>query len=281
MNYQKVYNTIIDNAKSKNRIKLRKTNPNYVYYESHHIVPKCLNGIDDKENLVLLTGKEHFICHKLLTYMYKGNRKIALAFHKMSFGFNKEKYRVSSNDYQYARELIAKTQVSTETKEKISKSLIGRPFTKKGLPISNEHKEKISNATKGKNNPMFGKKHTIKSIEKNRKSNLGKKHSDETKSKMKISHEGLKHTEETKLKFKKSWERRRINYKMTDETKRKIGIKTTMRLTGKKHSEETKKKQSLAHKGKKQKRVICKYCGKECSPSTLLRWHDNNCKFKV
>ena len=33
----------------------------------------------------LLTAREHFICHKLLTYIYKGNRKLVNAFCRMAF----------------------------------------------------------------------------------------------------------------------------------------------------------------------------------------------------
>lgn len=36
------------------------------YYEKHHIVPKCLGGTDDIENLVLLPARAHFIAHALL-----------------------------------------------------------------------------------------------------------------------------------------------------------------------------------------------------------------------
>lgn len=86
MNYQKIYNSIIQKAKSENRVKLRKNKADFIYYENHHIIPKCLGGTDNKENLVLLTAKEHFLCHKLLTRIYEGNRKIACAYHKMSFG---------------------------------------------------------------------------------------------------------------------------------------------------------------------------------------------------
>ena len=69
MNHQKVYDNIIKNAKFENRKKLRKNKTNYIYYEKHHILPKCLGGNNDKENLVLLTAKEHYVCHKLLTYI--------------------------------------------------------------------------------------------------------------------------------------------------------------------------------------------------------------------
>lgn len=40
------------------------------YYELHHIKPRSFGGTDDKENLVKLTAREHFICHWLLVKMY-------------------------------------------------------------------------------------------------------------------------------------------------------------------------------------------------------------------
>lgn len=63
MNYQKIYKEIIEN---------RKSNPlsKEVYGEVHHIIPRCLGGSDEKENLVKLSAREHFICHALLAEMY-------------------------------------------------------------------------------------------------------------------------------------------------------------------------------------------------------------------
>ena len=37
--YTKWYYAIIDNAKSKNRIKLNRNSQKYIYYEIHHIIP--------------------------------------------------------------------------------------------------------------------------------------------------------------------------------------------------------------------------------------------------
>jgi len=163
------------------------------YYEDHHILPKCVGGCDKQNNLVLLTTKEHFICHKLLTYIYKGNYKLVYAFHKMTH--NKFNGIVSSKDYMYAKELRSKTPVSEdirkklskanmnhivtqETRDKISKnnalfwldkkqskemcdkrsrSLKGRPSPMKNKKHTEEAKEKQRIAVKGKNNPMFGK----------------------------------------------------------------------------------------------------------------------------
>ena len=40
------------------------------HLEIHHIKPKCLDGTNDADNLVTLTLREHFICHKLLVHIY-------------------------------------------------------------------------------------------------------------------------------------------------------------------------------------------------------------------
>lgn len=45
--------------------------PQNVYTERHHIIPECLGGSNDDSNMVTLTAKQHFICHLLLTKMFK------------------------------------------------------------------------------------------------------------------------------------------------------------------------------------------------------------------
>lgn len=46
------------------------------YTESHHIVPKCLGGSNDKSNLVNLTPEEHYTAHLLLVRIYPHNKKL-------------------------------------------------------------------------------------------------------------------------------------------------------------------------------------------------------------
>lgn len=43
------------------------------YLEKHHIIPRCMGGTDDKNNIVLLTGRAHYIAHLLLIKMYPNN----------------------------------------------------------------------------------------------------------------------------------------------------------------------------------------------------------------
>ena len=112
MNHQKIYDNIIKKAKLEKRKKLKKHNINFKYYENHHILPKCLGGLDYKENLVLLTFKEHYICHKLLMYIYPKNLSIIYAFKMMS----QNCHRVS--DFEYAKKLYANLPASEKTKEK-------------------------------------------------------------------------------------------------------------------------------------------------------------------
>jgi hypothetical protein len=165
MNYQKIYENLIQKIKSENRKKLKKDDPNYVYYEKHHIVPYCMSKCDDESNKILLTAREHFIAHKLLIFIYPHDRKLALAFHKMTFGNNNIKYIPSARDYAYARELISNTPMSEETKKKISEGNSGekngqwgKPGTRLGIKDSEETRKKKSERMRGEKNPQWGMK---------------------------------------------------------------------------------------------------------------------------
>lgn len=118
MNYQKVYDNIITRAQSEHRKKLAyNLHKDYVYYENHHIIPRCIGGLDTIENLVLLTAKEHFLCHKLLTYIFPKKPGIILAFRLMASDPYKL-YNVSSRDYKYSKELYNSLPASEKTKKK-------------------------------------------------------------------------------------------------------------------------------------------------------------------
>lgn len=79
MNYQLVYDSLIDRAK--NRLV-----ENNVYYETHHIIPKCMGGSNDNSNLVKLTYREHFVVHWLLHKIHPNNSSLQFAFRFMAFG---------------------------------------------------------------------------------------------------------------------------------------------------------------------------------------------------
>jgi len=52
-------------------------------YEKHHIVPKCMGGTNEDENIIKLSPRLHFLAHYFLSKGYPKNKKIQHAFAMM------------------------------------------------------------------------------------------------------------------------------------------------------------------------------------------------------
>ena len=91
--YTKTYDQLIQKAKLRGLDKSKLTG----YYEKHHIIPKSLGGQNKKDNLVLLTYREHIIAHKLLIRIYNGNQKMIYAYYSMIRSSKREKTFVDIN----------------------------------------------------------------------------------------------------------------------------------------------------------------------------------------
>jgi len=83
MDYNRLYVNIVLRAQMEDVLR-RQNKKLGSYYEEHHIVPKSLGGSNDRTNLVMLTAREHFICHWLLVKIYP---KGSSARHKMLYAF--------------------------------------------------------------------------------------------------------------------------------------------------------------------------------------------------
>ena len=146
--YTNWYNKIIIKAQNDDRVKGKN-----IYYEKHHIIPKSIGGSNSKDNLVLLTAKEHYIVHLLLPKMcISGSRPYSLmsyAFNIMSRGhakrYNSRLFETFRNNYY---KNIPSRKMSEATKQKMSES-------SKGIRHSEESKRKMSEATKGILHPRF------------------------------------------------------------------------------------------------------------------------------
>jgi len=172
------------------------------YKEVHHIIPKSCGGSNDKDNIVNLTAREHYIIHLLLPYCTSGNAKHkmlnAFIFMTSKSRFCKRDYKIHSRVYQKLRSEFAASlkgrRLTSEWKAKISKTLTG---TK--LPESTRRKISLAN---------MGRKMSEKSkaifviLNKGNKYSLGKKVSLETRRKQSIAHTGKKLSNETKAKIK-------------------------------------------------------------------------------
>lgn len=190
--YTKWYFAITNSANTKSREE---------YTENHHIIPKCLGGGDDKNNLVRLTAREHFVCHWLLTKMTSGveQRKLAFALNSFRRASKNQKRYMTSRQYEIVRKIVSEAR---------SKSLIGNKFGlgKSRGPMSEGTRAKISAANTGRKLSESQKKQ-ISEFHK------GKILSEETKQKMRKP-KSLEHAE----KISKA----RTGTTMSAETKSKI-----------------------------------------------------------
>ena len=158
------------------------------YHERHHILPKCMGGGNEEENLIDLFAREHFIAHKLLVQENPGNKSLAYAYSMMAFpkNTNQERYELSPEEYEEARKLLSNTPKSEEHKRKIGESNKGKIVSEESRQKMREAKHNISDETRNKmseaakvrfltpeNNPMFGKHHSKESKEKMSESRKG------------------------------------------------------------------------------------------------------------
>lgn len=154
--YSKWYFNIIQNAVNAKRSKRDQ------YYEAHHILPKSVGGSNKKSNLVLLTPREHFLCHLLLPKIMNNPvhaGKMVYAFFRMKHKHTNsrlfDRFRSSYSELTTGQNnpFYGRTH-TTETKKKISR--LGKYHTE-------ESRKQMSESKKGKkigsDNPMFGKVH--------------------------------------------------------------------------------------------------------------------------
>lgn len=179
----------------------------------HHKFPRSFSKAlgeevdNDKDNLISLSLADHFLVHY---YYYllakKGYRSsMALAFRLMGRKAMKyispETAEAIAKDYEEAKSVFRHTD---ETKAKISKA-------SKGHAVSEEMRNRISEANSGVNNGMYGKHHEDTSV----CISLGfkgHKHSDESKLKMRDAKKGKKQSAERKANtsaIMKEWWRKR------------------------------------------------------------------------
>jgi hypothetical protein len=173
--YSKLYYKITSNAKQ------RITEG---YTELHHIIPQSMGGSNDKENLVNLTAREHFICHWLLVKMTEGTDRS-----KMLYALNGMK---AENKYQerYHTKITARVyeKYRIEHSENHSKTMKGRPAWNKGRKLEGEELEKHLERTK--NRKQMSPETKAKWITDRIATVTGTKRSEETKKNISLSLKG-------------------------------------------------------------------------------------------
>lgn len=186
------------------------------YRERHHVLPRCMGGGDEAENLVDLTPEEHYVAHQLLVKIHPTNYKVGLAILVMS------RQGTGNRLYGWLRRRLSGLPRSQEHKAKIAAALRGRPKSLetraklsaklKGRKLTDEHRANIAACMIGQQRALGRKQspeeramrstrltgipkkprnaeHAAKLAAANRgnKHHLGKRHSDESKRRMSMS----------------------------------------------------------------------------------------------
>ena len=241
MNYQLIYDRLIIRAQTRQLP---------CYTETHHIIPRCLGGSNKKANLVELTAREHFLCHWLLVRLYPDHAGLAYAFWNMCNGRNNQhqvRHIPSSRVYEEAKTIFIATHSHRV--------------------ISNETRNKISEANKGRSSWNKGKTWTEQQQLECSKNSYKPGHIPWTKGK-KLSEDHInKRTQSRK------------NYIVSEETKQKISAATKGKPKPK-WTAEQRQKQILAKKGSKKQTYICQHCAKEIGGIGNHKKHENSCKNK-
>lgn len=292
MNYEKIYYRLCYSRKDYCRRKGEGT-----YFENHHILPECMGGLDSKENMVLLTGREHILAHYLLVKFIidePGRTKLVHALDAMCNQESPKQQRYKLKSKMYERVKIEASLVQSKRILDFIKEF-GHPMTgyvwsieqnksrselRKGTKLSEEWKENIKQGKlkyyKGHevwNKGVPTSEETKKKISDWGKANSpwkGRTHSDETKELIRSLKLGSKHTEESKelMSIANKANAKEVHKPIECEIcKKKISRQNHKQFHG----------ENCGIK-KTQTRVSCVYCKKECTPSTLSRFHGLNCK---
>lgn len=135
------------------------------YYERHHIIPKFMGGNNEKNNLVKVTGKEHYILHLLLMKICEKseNKKI----------YGKSVYSVLcfTMSYYHKDRHIVPSRVVELLRIEMSKLRKGISPPNKGLVHNNKTRQKMKDShwlKNGGTHPMLGNSHKEESVEKMR-----------------------------------------------------------------------------------------------------------------
>ncbi len=243
MDYKSHYEALIGRARSREIIG---------YVERHHVVPKCMGGGDDKNNLVLLTPEEHFVAHQLLVKLHPENQKLVFA----AWGMTQGKWR-NNKKFGWLRRKRAEAQI--------------------GLKLSTEARKKISIAN-------TGRKLSDQAVKKLHAARRAAGVSAETRAKLSDALKGKPKTESHKNAMARA--RQAIDY--TPELRQKLAVNKGKKLNekqyqafvlsnkGKKLTEDQKLKLRVP-KGV-QPKVECPHCKKQGGQSLMKRWHFANCK---
>lgn len=227
--------------------------------ERHHIVPESLGGSDDPHNVTFITPREHFICHWLLTKVYK-----------------------TGEPHWKMINALRMMRAENPNQKRYNTKITSRVYDK----LKREYAKLQSERVSGENNPMHGAKFYRSADGKMRQRAAisgDKNGAKQPNARKKISESKLgksrgEFTDEWRTNLSKNHKSKQTGFNgaVSEKTKQKIGNA----LRGRKQDPETVKKKADAIRGLKREKLLCPHCNKLIAVNTYPRWHGDNCKHK-
>lgn len=271
--YTKWYFQIIEHAKQF---------PVNGYSERHHIIPKSLKGSNSKENIVRLTARQHYICHKLLIKMVAGQLRYKML-EALAIFSNNTTRNLYFNSRDIAKIREANSHASSERnkgnqyyKLRANDSFELREFksqkNKKSRWVNNGHEERFTMDYKYylDNGFCFGRlKFSQDHLDKIASSRSHQPRTKEVRDKIRNSHLGKIKTVEHRLKISLA----KIN--QPKQLCEHCGISVDKINYSKWHGDNCIKVRSRPE-------YTCQHCSIVCtSKANLTRWHGDNCRVKT
>lgn len=268
--YTKWYEQLVNKAKNR-------TLPEDVYTETHHIVPYCISQDNSKDNLVVLTGREHYMAHLLLWRMGmppKWHNKMMMALWVMTNGSGYGNQKIERSKLKLRNSKLYETFIEERRrilgdraaerwkdpkyKNNIVKQIQDRwndPEYKKRM--SQVHKERLSTPE------------ARKASSENSQTMWDNRSEDERKEVLENSLLKV-----TKARKGKSWDEI-----YDSETKQRILTGIQNRVLSEDAKERIKQGRLKGCRLPKKKKP-CPHCSKMCAGNMLAKWHGDNCKLK-
>jgi len=268
--YSKWYEQLVENVKNR-------TLPVGTYTETHHIIPHCITKDNRKENLVVLTAREHYVAHLLLWRMdmpAKWHNKMMMALFVMTNGSGNSKQKID------------------RSKLKLRNSKLYEKF------IGERRKIMAEQSSERWQDPAY-KTNIVEQIK-------DRWNDPDYKEKMSQIHKERANTPESKefqsANSKQMWDNR------SEEEKQAVLKKSLLKISesrkGKTYEElytpeqiermhKARRERVISPEGlermrqgrlngcrKPKKKKPCPHCGKMCAGNMLAKWHGDKCKFK-
>jgi hypothetical protein len=254
MNYKKHYDLLIE--RSKNRVLEG-------YVEKHHIIPKCLGGTDDKENLAILTPEEHFLAHQLLIKLNPRHRGLIYAVQMMTN--HHTDVRINNKLFGWIRRRMA-LAMSEQTRTYIKEN--GHPRGMLGKKHTSEKKLQIAASTKAAMIADRG----VAVYTYNLDGTFCKSYATLTDcaDDLQTSPSNIKYTADGNFGHCKG---KQIRYQLCEQIDPYVRVKVKTYIRTEEH------KKYIGEKTRNNK-AVCNHCGMKTTKTNINRWHNNNCKHK-